>query len=55
MEGIEVYYAYAVRYRGNRTIPPEFIERGVQFLDELTKTEAMAIMGGTDSIEMWAA
>lgn len=48
LEGIEVYYAYAVRYRGNRTIPLEFIERGVRFLEELAKTEDMAITGGTD-------
>ncbi|MFQ5977009.1 MAG: PHP domain-containing protein [Candidatus Heimdallarchaeota archaeon] len=48
LEGIEVYYAYAVRYRGSRTIPPEYIEGGMSFLEELAKTEDMAITGGTD-------
>lgn len=48
VNGIEVYYAYEVRYQGRRAISPHFIETGVTFLEELAKTEELAITGGTD-------
>ncbi|MHA2273425.1 MAG: PHP domain-containing protein [Candidatus Hodarchaeales archaeon] len=48
VNGIEVYYAYEVRYQGNRAIPPDFIETGVTFLEELAKTKELAVTGGTD-------
>jgi hypothetical protein len=48
VNGIEVYYAYEVRYQGNRAISPDFIETGVPFLEELAKTEELTITGGTD-------
>ena len=48
LQGIEVYYPYAVRYRGSRAISPEFVENGTKVLEELARAENMTITGGTD-------